>query len=176
MKRYKQLKELRLDPFKAWYFPDQDNSIKFPLQHDHLEFVKSLTDAYEKGYVRIYVSPTEIICESNELPSNSLYIKVLKILQKEVRNLNDIKYITWNAVKGKSKKFKITEAIDLSKLSKEELEDLKAEIRSQPFLDPKDMRLVKEIDSILIGFDVSGMKFGKFKKSRRVTPFNRNRT
>lgn len=66
--------------------------------------------------------------------------------------------------------------INLDEMSKEELEELKLKIRKQPFMDPNDMQWLGKIDRALIGFDTHGIKTGKLKKSKRVTPFNRKRT
>jgi hypothetical protein len=67
--------------------------------------------------------------------------------------------------------------IDLSDLSKDELLDLKKEyeLKFHKSLDPEDKSKLEDIINAIRGFKVDNIKSSKFKKSKRVNPFNKGR-
>lgn len=119
MKRYKvYFKEnshpIIFHPFKAWYFPDKDEFVKFNANKDHLNYVKSMYQAYNEGAIRFYISPIEVVIETLQQPDNNLYFKVIKLLSKNMEDFNKVKTIIWDSIKDrKTKIFKIKESIEI---------------------------------------------------------------
>lgn len=60
------LKEEHFSPFKAWYFPDKDEFIKFSTYKDHREFVDNYVDTMKLGAVRIHAFDSQVEIETKE--------------------------------------------------------------------------------------------------------------
>lgn len=106
MKRYKLFftEDNYIKPFKAWYFPDTDKLLKFSDKKDHRDYVPNTKKAIEQGAVRIsvtiFLDKFSIHVETDKLPSNSEYLKIIKILKKEVGSLKANIY--WYASDGEN--------------------------------------------------------------------------
>ena len=67
------------------------------------------------------------------------------------------------------------EDFDIEDLKKQR-EIFQSKIKSSPFPDPEDIAKLKELNSLISGFDLSNAEVSKFKSSNRVTPFSKKRT
>ena len=108
------LKEEHFSPFKAWYFPDKDEFIKFPTNKDYREYVDNYVSAMKGGAVRIHAFDSEVEIETKHNPDSRLYSKVLNTLAKKIHNFKYvISHIDWFA-SGDKQVFNLQEDLHLS--------------------------------------------------------------